>query len=139
MQKKAVFSEVKNQRPISPHLQIYNPQITSVLSILHRILGVALSFGAVLLVYWLVAAAFGPDTYLQAQIFFASWFGQLILLGMSFSLFYHFANGIRHLIWDAGIGFDMPTLRATGVLVIISSFGLTAITWIVAYFRAGIL
>ena len=89
--------------------------------------------------YWLVAAAFGPDTYLQAQIFFASWFGQLILLGMSFSLFYHFANGIRHLIWDAGIGFDMPTLRATGVLVIISSFGLTAITWIVAYFRAGIL
>lgn len=139
MQKKAVFSEAKNQRPISPHLQIYNPQITSVLSILHRILGVALSFGAVLLVYWLVAAAFGPDTYLQAQNFFASWFGQLILLGMSFSLFYHFANGIRHLIWDAGIGFDMPTLRATGVLVIISSFGLTAITWIVAYIRAGIL
>ena len=139
MQKKAVFSEAKNQRPISPHLQIYNPQITSVLSILHRILGVALSFGAVLLVYWLVAAAFGPDTYLQAQNFFASWFGQLILLGMSFSLFYHFANGIRHLIWDAGIGLDMPTLRATGVLVIISSFGLTAITWIVAYIRAGIL
>ena len=139
MQKKAVFSEAKNQRPISPHLQVYSPQITSVLSILHRILGVALSFGAVLLVYWLVAAAFGPDTYLQAQIFFASWFGQLILFGMSFSLFYHFANGIRHLLWDAGIGFDMPTLRATGVLVIISSFGLTAITWIVAYIRAGIL
>ena len=139
MQKKGALSEVKNQRPISPHLQIYNPQITSVLSILHRILGVALSFGAVLLVYWLVAAAFGSGTYLQAQAFFASWFGQLILLGMSFSLFYHFANGIRHLIWDAGIGFDMPILRATGILVIISSFVLTVITWIVAYMRAGIL
>jgi succinate dehydrogenase / fumarate reductase cytochrome b subunit len=126
-------------RPLSPHLQIYNPQITSVLSILHRMMGVGLSFGSVFLIYWLSAAAYGPDAFARAQGFFGSWIGQLILLGLTFSLFYHLANGIRHLIWDVGLGFEMPMLRATGIVVVITAFGLTALTWVVAYLRAGII
>ncbi len=126
-------------RPLSPHLQVYNPQITSVLSILHRIFGVALALGSVFLVYWLSAAAYGPDAFARAQGFFGSVIGQAILLGLTFSLFYHMANGIRHLIWDAGLGFEMPMLRATGIVVVIIAFGLTALTWVVAYLRAGLI
>jgi len=130
---------VASSRPLSPHLQIYNPQITSVLSILHRIMGVAMSVGSVLLVYWLSAAAYGPGAFATAQGFFGSVFGQLILLGLTFSLFYHLANGIRHLIWDIGLGFEMPMLRATGIVVVIIAFGLTTLTWVVAYMRAGLI
>jgi succinate dehydrogenase / fumarate reductase cytochrome b subunit len=137
--KEEITPGAKSARPLSPHLQIYDPQITSVLSILHRMMGVALAFGAVFLVYWLSAAAYGPDAFARAQSFMGSWFGQLVLLGMSFSLFYHLANGIRHLIWDAGLGFELPMLRATGIVVVILAFGLTALTWIVAYMRAGLL
>ena len=137
--KEEIIPGAKSARPLSPHLQIYDPQITSVLSILHRMMGVALAFGAVFLVYWLSAAAYGPDAFARAQSFMGSWFGQLVLLGMSFSLFYHLANGIRHLIWDAGLGFELPMLRATGIVVVILAFGLTALTWIVAYMRAGLL
>ena len=137
--KEEITPGAKSARPLSPHLQIYDPQITSVLSILHRMMGVALAFGAVFLVYWLSAAAYGPDAFARAQSFMGSWFGQLVLLGMSFSLFYHLANGIRHLIWDAGLGFELPMLRVTGIVVVILAFGLTALTWIVAYMRAGLL
>jgi succinate dehydrogenase / fumarate reductase cytochrome b subunit len=137
--KEEITPGAKSARPLSPHLQIYDPQITSVLSILHRMMGVALAFGAVFLVDWLSAAAYGPDAFARAQSFMGSWFGQLVLLGMSFSLFYHLANGIRHLIWDAGLGFELPMLRATGIVVVILAFGLTALTWIVAYMRAGLL
>ena len=130
---------IKNARPLSPHLQIYARQITSVLSILHRLMGIALSLGTVFLVYWLSAAAYGPEAFGRAQEFMGSWFGQLVLLGMTVALFYHLANGVRHLFWDAGIGFELPMLRATGIIVVVSSLGLTALTWIVAYLRAGIL
>ena len=130
---------IKRARPLSPHLQIYNPQITSILSILHRMLGVALAFGALLLVYWLSAAAYGPEAFARAQGYMGSWFGQLILFGLTFSLFYHLANGIRHLVWDIGFGFEMPTLRATGIAVVVFAFALTALVWVVAYSRAGIL
>jgi len=126
-------------RPLSPHLQVYRPQITSILSILHRMLGIALCGGAVLLVYWLSAAAYGPEAFERARWFFASWFGQVLLFGLTFSLFYHFANGIRHLFWDVGLGFGLPVLRVTGVLVVLVSLGATVATWIVAYTRAGLL
>jgi succinate dehydrogenase / fumarate reductase, cytochrome b subunit len=129
----------KNPRPLSPHLQIYDKQITAVLSILHRLMGIALSFGTLFLIYWLSAAAYGPEAFARAQSFMGSWFGQLVLLGMTFALYYHLANGIRHLFWDAGIGFELPMLRATGIAVVAFSFGLTALTWIVAYVSAGIL
>ncbi|MEQ8195958.1 MAG: succinate dehydrogenase, cytochrome b556 subunit [Rhodospirillales bacterium] len=125
------------QRPLSPHLQIYRPQITSVLSILHRITGVALAAGAVLLTYWLSCAVYGPEAFASAQAVMGSWFGRLILLGLTFSLYYHLANGIRHLAWDAGWGFELPKLRATGWLVVIVSLVLTLATWVCGYKLAG--
>lgn len=125
------------KRPLSPHLQIYRPQITSVLSILHRITGVALAFGAVLLTYWLTSTAYGPEAFARAQALLGSWFGRLVLLGMTFSLFYHLANGIRHLAWDAGWGYELPRLRKTGILVIVAAVALTILTWIWAYAAGG--
>ena len=124
-------------RPLSPHLQVYRPQITSLLSIVHRLTGVALAAGALLLGYWLTSAAYGPETFAFAQGFLASWFGRLILFGMTFALFYHLLNGIRHLAWDAGWGFEMETLKLTGWLVIAATVVLTLITWIAAYAVAG--
>ena len=138
MTKKETIPRIKNARPLSPHLQIYSPQITSILSILHRATGIALTLGAVFLVYWLSAAAYGPNEFEQAQIYMGSWFGQLVLLGVSFSLFYHLANGIRHLIWDAGYGFELSVLRVTGMVVVVCAFGLTILIWFIAYFCAGL-
>ena len=91
-------------RPISPHLQIYKPQLTSVLSITHRGTGIFLCIGLLALCYWLVALALGPAAYDQAQGVLGSAIGQVLLFVWSFSLFYHLCNGIRHLFWDAGIG-----------------------------------
>lgn len=138
MTKKETIPRIKNARPLSPHLQIYSPQITSMLSILHRATGIALTLGAVFLVYWLSAAAYGPNEFERAQIYMGSWFGQLVLLGVSFSLFYHLANGIRHLIWDAGYGFELSVLRVTGMVVVVFAFGLTILIWFIAYFCAGL-
>lgn len=127
------------QRPLSPHIGIYKPQITSVLSILHRMTGVALAFGAILLTYWLSAGAYGPEAFARAQDFMGSWLGRLILLGLTYSLFYHLCNGIRHLAWDAGWGFELPKLRVTGWLVFLASIILTGATWVCAYKAAGLL
>jgi len=117
------------QRPLSPHLQIYRPQITSVLSISHRATGVALSVGTLLLVWWLVALASGPASFATAQGFVGSWLGRLLLLGWTFSLFFHLANGIRHLFWDGGYGFDLKTTYASGWAVVIASVILTLLAW----------
>lgn len=117
-------------RPLSPHLQIYRWQITSVLSILHRLTGLALSVGTLLLVWWLVALASGPDAFATAQAFVGSWLGRLLLLGWSFSLFFHLANGIRHLFWDAGYGFEIKTTTASGWAVVVTSVALTVIAWV---------
>src|SRR3546814_2392413 len=87
------------ERPLSPHLQIYRPQISSVLSILHRATGIALAVGTLLLVYWLTAAAAGPEAFSTAQALIGSFIGRLFLFGWSFALFYHLGNGIRHLAW----------------------------------------
>ncbi len=131
--------KTKKQRPLSPHLQVYRPQITSVLSIFHRMMGVAMAMGAVLLIYWLAAAAYGPEPFARAQGLFGTWFGRLVLFGLTFSLFFHLANGIRHLVWDMGFGFEMPVLRASGVAVVISAMALTVLTWIAAYVQIGAL
>jgi len=124
-------------RPLSPHLQIYKPQITSILSITHRITGVALCGGAVLLTYWLMAATYGPEAFAQAQAILGSWFGRLVLFGVVFSLWYHLANGIRHLAWDAGWGFELEKLRASGIAVIAFSVILTVATFCLAYAVGG--
>ena len=120
------------ERPLSPHLLVYRPQITSILSILHRMTGVALAFGALVLAYWLSAAAYGPEAFERAQALLGSWFGLVLLLGWTFCLFYHLCNGIRHLLWDAGFGLDLPTLRASGWAVVMASVVLTAALWISA-------
>ena len=120
-------------RPLSPHLQVYRPQITSILSITHRATGVMLAFAALLLAYWLASAAYGPEAFARAQELLESWFGRLVLFGFTFSLFYHMCNGIRHLGWDMLWGFELPKLRATGVLVVIVSMTLTVLSWLMAY------
>lgn len=124
-------------RPLSPHLQIYKPQLTSVLSISHRATGVALVVGTLLFVWWLAAAAAGPDAYDSAQNFIGSWFGMLLLFGWSFCLFYHLCNGIRHLFWDAGYGLEIETAYTSGWAVVIASVALTIITWFTGIVALG--
>jgi succinate dehydrogenase / fumarate reductase cytochrome b subunit len=126
-----------DNRPLSPHLQVYKPQLTSVLSILHRITGVALAIGTLLLVWWLIAAATGPEAYDAAQSFIGSILGRLLLLGWTFALFYHLANGIRHLAWDTGRGFELGTAYMTGWLVVIVSIVLTLASWVAGYAALG--
>jgi succinate dehydrogenase / fumarate reductase cytochrome b subunit len=125
----------KRPRPLSPHLQIYKPQITSVLSISHRITGVALGVGTVLLAAWIVAAAMGPAAYGRVAGLIGSWFGQMLLFGWSVALFYHLLNGIRHLFWDAGRGFELPEMERSGKAVVAGTVVLTAVAWILA--KAG--
>ena len=120
-------------RPLSPHLQVYRPQLTSMLSILHRITGVALAAGTLLLVYWLAAAAGGEKSYVAAQGIIGSLFGQLLLFGWTFALFYHLANGIRHLFWDAGYGFELPTVYRSGLAVLVTAVVLTLVSWGAGY------
>jgi succinate dehydrogenase / fumarate reductase, cytochrome b subunit len=116
-------------RPLSPHLQVYRPQLTSILSITHRAAGVALAVGTLLLAWWLIAAATGPEHFATVQAVIGSWIGRLLLLGWTAALFFHFANGIRHLFWDAGLGFDLKTTYRSGWLVLFATVLLTAITW----------
>ena len=127
----------KTSRPLSPHLQIYRPQITSVLSILHRITGVALAIGTFLLIWWLVAAASGREAFEAADGFMASWLGRLLLFGWTFALFFHLCNGIRHLAWDAGRGFELKTVSVTGWLAVGAAVALTIISWIAGYSIRG--
>lgn len=122
------------QRPLSPFMigPYYRPQLTSMLSITHRATGVFLSAGAVLLVGWLVAAATSPEAYACAQKIISAWYGQLLLLGWSYAMFFHLCNGIRHLVWDAGYAFDLKNVYRGGYLVMIGSVLLTAGAWALA-------
>jgi succinate dehydrogenase / fumarate reductase, cytochrome b subunit len=122
-------------RPLSPHLQIYRWQLTSVLSILHRATGVVLSTGAILLVWWLVAAASGPEAYEGVGDFLGSWIGLLLLLGWSVALFYHLCNGIRHLVWDAGHALDLKSTYVGGWTVVAATAVLTLAAWIAGISR----
>jgi succinate dehydrogenase / fumarate reductase cytochrome b subunit len=119
-------------RPLSPHLQVYRPQLTSVLSISHRVTGLALSAGMLMLVWQLIAAASGPDAFDTFQAFAGSWVGIVVLLGWSIALFYHLSNGIRHLIWDTGAGLDLPSAYRSGMFVLASTVVLTVVTWVAA-------
>ena len=126
-----------SNRPLSPHLQIYKPQLTAVLSIFHRGSGIFLVIGTLLLVYWLTAMAQGPASYAQAQAFFGSLFGQLIRLAWAFALFYHLCNGIRHLFWDMGAGFDITTVYTSGKIVVVAAAVLTVIAFVMGYSMQG--
>ena len=119
-------------RPLSPHLQIYRPQLTSVLSILHRATGAFLGLGTLLLVYWLLAVAAGPDRYAGASALVGSWFGRTLLVLWSYALYFHLCNGIRHLFWDAGKGYELEIAYRSGWAVVCISVLLTLATWIIA-------
>ena len=120
-------------RPLSPHLQIYRLPLPALLSISHRATGVLLAAGSLVLVYWLAAVASGPDAFAKAQALLGSLPGRAFLLVVTFSLFYHLGNGIRHLFWDAGLGFELRTAHASGVLVIIAAVVLTLAAWSLGY------
>lgn len=115
----------KVERPLSPHLQVYRWQITMALSILHRGTGVALSIGLLVFVYWLLSLAAGPAAYAQAQGVLGSAWLKLCYAGWAFCFFYHFGNGIRHLAWDLGYGFDKAQINLTGWIVLAFSAGAT--------------
>jgi succinate dehydrogenase / fumarate reductase cytochrome b subunit len=121
------------KRPLSPHLQVYRPQLTSILSITHRGTGMFLALGALYLVCWLLAIASGPESFAAVNGFAGSIVGRLLMLGWTFSLFYHLANGIRHLFWDAGWGLDLKSTYTSGWLVVALAVALTVIAWVAAY------
>ncbi|MGH7076516.1 MAG: succinate dehydrogenase, cytochrome b556 subunit [Acetobacteraceae bacterium] len=118
-------------RPLSPHLQVYRPQITTVLSIMHRFSGIWLGVGTLLLTWWLVALASGPAPFATAQAFFASILGKILLFLWTAALMFHFCNGIRHLVWDAGRGFEKPTYHASGWSVIGVAAALTIAVFVI--------
>ncbi len=129
-------SVVKRERPKSPNIQIYRPQLTSVLSIANRISGVITSLVAVGLVLWLLAVAAGPQTYAPVQGVLTSPLGQIGLVVATFAFFLHLCGGIRHLVWDAVYGFDLSAIYASGWTVVAASIALTVATWIAALFLA---
>ena len=116
-------------RPLSPHLQVYRWQITMLMSILHRATGMALVVGAFGLAWWLLAVAAGGEAYAAAAACVASPLGMIALFGFSLALVYHLLNGIRHLLWDAGWGFEIPKVYASGYAVFVVGFVLTALIW----------
>ena len=124
-------------RPISPHLQVYRPQLTSMLSILHRITGVALAVGTILLVYWLIAAASGPEAFAGAEALIGSWLGRILLFGWTFALYFHLTNGIRHLFWDAGFGFELKSVYASGWTVVALAAVLTLVSFVAGFALTG--
>lgn len=128
----------KSARPLSPHLQVYKPQLTSITSILHRATGVFLSACLVGLSWWLVAAAIGPGAYAIFTGAAGSLVGQLIFIGGTVSLYYHLANGIRHLIWDSGKLFKLRDAYAAGYFVLFFTVIMTAITWACILTKAGV-
>ncbi|MAE51979.1 MAG: succinate dehydrogenase, cytochrome b556 subunit [Micavibrio sp.] len=125
--------DIKSKRPLSPHLQIYKPQLTSGLSILHRATGVALAIGTLMVVWLLVAAASGQGAYEQFMSFTASPLGMVMMLGWSFSLFYHMLNGMRHLVWDTGRLFNVDCAKKAGLMILLASILLTGATWYCAF------
>ena len=120
-----------SNRPLSPHLQVYRPQLTSILSITHRATGIALSFGIILLIAWILATAAGENYFKTVNSIITSWLGKLVLVGFTWALFYHLCNGVRHLFWDAGFGFELSTVYKSGYATVAASVLLTAAAWII--------
>ena len=127
----------EQSRPLSPHLQVYKPQLTSMLSIAHRGTGIVLSLGFVLLVYWLVAAAAGPAAYAEARELLGSVPGLVVLAACSFSFFYHLGNGVRHLFWDAGYWLQLPQAYAAGYAVLVFAALGTGAFWALVLSAGG--
>ena len=128
----------QRERPLSPHLQVYRWQITMTMSILHRATGVALAVGAFMLAWWLLAVAGGSAPFETFRSFASSILGQIALLGFSFCLIYHLLNGIRHLLWDVGYGYEIPKFYATGWTVAVLAALITGAVWYCGLVRGGV-
>ncbi len=120
-------------RPLSPHLQIFRPIVTMVMSILHRITGAALYFGMALLAWWLIAAASGPRYFRFVNGLAGSIPGQIVLFGFTWALIHHMLGGLRHFVWDLGYGFELKTADRMAWATIVGSVSLTVLVWIVGY------
>jgi succinate dehydrogenase / fumarate reductase cytochrome b subunit len=127
----------KRLRPLSPNIQHYRPQLTSVLSIANRMTGVVLSASAVMLVVWLIAGATSPHAYGAVQRVIASWPGQVVLFGCTFALFLHLCGGSRHLVWDTVHGFELRSIYSSGWAVVWTSVTLTIVAWVASACMAG--
>lgn len=127
----------KPQRPLSPHLQVYRLKLHMVMSGLHRITGLALGVGAFVLAWWATALATSEDYYEFFESLMAHPIGRLVLFGFSFALIFHALNGIRHLLWDTGRGFEKGQVKTSGIIVIILTIILTVAVWVLAYMQAG--
>jgi len=127
----------KHARPLSPNIQVYRPQLTSVLSIANRITGVTLTACAVVLIIWLVAAASGPDAYSRFQLLIGSWPGLILLLATTFAFLFHLCGGIRHLVWDSVRAFELRQIYASGWIVVLASVVLTLASWLTSLIIAG--
>ena len=125
------------QRPLSPHLSIYKPMLTMMMSIVHRITGAGLYFGTLLVAWWLIAAASSPNAYASIGSFMSSFFGRLILFGYTWALAHHMLGGMRHLIWDTGRGFQIWQINALSWLTIIGSIALALVIWAVGLMLRG--
>ncbi len=125
------MSDIKSARPLSPHLTVYRFRPTMAMSILHRITGGALYVGTALVVWWLIAAASGPDAFSYASGFFGSILGRLILFGYSWALLHHMAGGIRHLIWDTGAGLGREESTKLAIATLVASLAGTVLLWLV--------
>lgn len=124
-------------RPLSPHLQIYRPMLTMMMSIVHRMTGAALYLGTALLAWWLIAAASGPEAFATVQWFMGSIIGRLILLGYTWALIHHMLGGMRHLVWDTGRGFDLKTIEIMARMTLGGSIALTIVVWVIGYSVMG--
>ena len=118
------------ERPLSPHLSVYRPLINMVMSIFHRITGVALYFGSLLLAWWLLAAATGPDYFAFVNGLFATWLGKAVIVGYSWALIHHMLGGIRHFIWDTGAGLDIASVDLLSWSTIVFSVLMTGGLWL---------
>ena len=130
-------TRLRTDRPLSPHLFIYKPMLTMLMSIVHRITGAALYGGTLLLAWWLLAAATGPNAYAGIGSFMSSWFGRVILFGYTWALMHHMLGGIRHLIWDSGRGFGPSEREWLAIATLVGSISLTVIIWILGYLFMG--
>jgi succinate dehydrogenase / fumarate reductase cytochrome b subunit len=127
----------RRPKPLSPNIQIYRPQLTSVLSILNRITGIILSGCAVVLVVWLFAAAWGPQAYAPVEAAIASWIGRIVLFGATFAFFLHLCGGIRHLVWDTVHGFELRSIYISGWAVVMAGVVLTVAAWVAGALMGG--
>jgi succinate dehydrogenase / fumarate reductase cytochrome b subunit len=122
-----------DNRPLSPHIQVYRWQITMAMSILHRITGVGLGLGALLLTWWLAAAAAGPDYFTTVHGIMTSVIGRVIMFGFTAALFFHLCNGVRHLFWDAGIGLEIDSARNSSYAVLVLAAAATVLVFVIGY------